>query len=197
MNEAFEGMRKVDDTIKAENANLKGESNALWAERDAIRKRFADTESRLLFSEQYSRNRNIEIKGIEEKPNENVSDIVGELGVLSGVPVTPQDIVACHCAPSKSKPNKMVVQFTRRQKRDEFFEKTRTLRLNNNDFGNTSTLPVFVNDHFCPILKRLLGMAVSKKRESGWKDVWNRNGKIYARKSDGSEVIAIKNECDL
>lgn len=84
--------------------------------------------------------------------------------------------------------------FTRRQKRDAFFEKARKLQLNNKGFGNASTLPVFVNEHLWPTLKRLVAMAVSKKRESGWKYVWSRNKKIYARKSDSSQVITIKNE---
>lgn len=183
--------------MKAENASLTAENATLRAELDSMRKRLADVESRLLLSEQYSRNKNIEIKGIEEAPSENLTDTVCKLGALSGVTIEPEDIEVVHRVPSKAKPSGIVVQFARRQKRDALIEKARKLRLTNTDFGNSSAAPVFVNDHLCPILKRLLGMVVAKKKASGWKYVWSRGGKIYAKKSDDSATVIIKHELDL
>ena len=197
MNAVFEDTRQNYDAIKTENAELKEENSNLRTELDEIKKRLADAESRLQHSEQYSRNKNIEIKGIEENPNEDVTAVVCKLGQLSGVNVVPDDIEACHRVHARNKPGCIIVQFTRRQKRDDLLEKARKLRLKNSDFGNNSASPVYVNDHLCPTLKRLLGMAVTKKRESGWKYVWCRNGKIFAKKSDGSETLAIRREHDL
>ncbi|KAH9382955.1 hypothetical protein HPB48_023592 [Haemaphysalis longicornis] len=144
MNGVLEEMYKNYDTATMENAALKNENRELQAELQATQNRLTDAESRLLLSEQYSRNKNIEIKGIEERADEKVTDIVCKLGTLTGVPVTAEDIEACHRVPSQSKSYNIVVQFSRRQKRDALLEKARKLRLSSTDFGNTSTSPVFV-----------------------------------------------------
>lgn len=196
MNAVFEDIQQNFDAMKAENAELKDENSQLRAELDGIKKRLADAESRLQHLEQYSRNKNIEIKGIEESPNEDVTAVVCKLGQLSGVSVEPDDIESCHRVHARNKPGCIIVQFMRRQKRDALLEKARKLRLKNSDFGNKSASPVYVNEHLCPTLKRLLGMAVTKKRESGWKYVWCRYGKIFAKKSDGSETLAIRHDLD-
>lgn len=197
MSDIFEKLRQECSDVKADNVSLRTENAAFRAELDAMRKRLADVESRLLLSEQYSRNKNIEIKGIEEAPAENLTDTVCKLGALAGVTIEPDDIEVCHRVPSKAKPSGIVVQFAKRQKRDSLIEKARKLRLTNRDFGNSSAAPVFVNEHLCPILKRLLGMAVAKKKANGWRYVWSRGGKIYAKKSDDSATITIKHELDL
>lgn len=197
MNSVFEDMRGEFAAIKSENAALKDQNIALREELDGLQKRLADAESRLLHSEQYSRRNNIEIKGIEENKDENVTEIVCKLGELAHEPITADDIEACHRVPAKNKPSCIVVQFARRQKRDALLEKAKKMRLNNTDFGCSSTSPVFVNDHLCPTLKRLLGATVSKKHACSWKYVWSRNGKIFAKKSDESETIIIRQEKDL
>ncbi|KAH9384995.1 hypothetical protein HPB48_027031 [Haemaphysalis longicornis] len=196
-NKVFEEIEKDYKTIKAHNETLKEQNTALRTECDALTKRLVDAESRLVHSEQYSRSNNIEIKGIEQKPGEDVVEIVQKLGTLADVPVTPDDIEACHRVPSKAKPNCIVVQFARRQKRDALLDKARKLRLNNKDFGNTTNSPVYVNDHLCPVLKRLLGTAVAKKKAAGWKYVWSRGGKIYAKQTDDSVTVVIRHERDL
>lgn len=196
-NEVFEELENKCKAALADNVSLKEQNNELRSELGVMQKRLAEAESRLLLSEQYSRNKNIEIKGIEENANENVTDIVCKLGALADVPVTPDDIEACHRVPSKAKPNPIVVQFAKRQKRDDLIEKARKIRLSNKDFGKSSSSPVYVNDHLCPILKRLLGVTVAKKKVTGWKYVWTRGGKIYAKKSDDSATLIIRHEHDL
>ncbi|KAH9367239.1 hypothetical protein HPB48_003867 [Haemaphysalis longicornis] len=116
MNGVFEEMRKNYVTAKIENAALKNENRELQAELQVTQNRLPDAESHLLLSEQYSENKNIEIKGIEESPDEKVTDIVCKLGTLTRVPVTAEEIEACHRVPSISKPYNIVVQFSRRQK---------------------------------------------------------------------------------
>lgn len=197
MNSVFEGMRTEFAAMKSENEALKKHNSALREELDGLQKRLADAESRLQHSEQYSRRNNIEIKGIEETKGENVTAIVCKLGELSHEPITADDIETCHRVPAKNKPSCIVVQFARRQKRDALLEKAKKLRLKNTDFGLASSSPVFVNAHLCPALKRLLGMAVSKKHACSWKYVWSHNGKIYAKKHDASETVVIRQEKDL
>lgn len=196
-NEVFEELENKCKTALADNVSLKEQNNKLRSELGVMQKRLAEAESRLLLSEQYSRNKNIEIKGIEENANEDVTDIVCKLGALADVPVTPEDIESCHRVPSKAKPSPIVVQFAKRQKRDDLIEKARKMRLSNKDFGKSSGLPIYVNEHLCPILKQLLGMTVAKKKATGWKYVWTRGGKICAKKSDDSATLIVRHEHDL
>lgn len=76
-------------------------------------------------------------------------------------------------------------------------KKAKKTRLLNSDIGLGNSAPVFVNEHLCPTLKRLLGMATKRKYEHGWKSVWSYNGRIYALQNDDSDSIVISYESDL
>ncbi|KAH9382441.1 hypothetical protein HPB48_004297 [Haemaphysalis longicornis] len=169
INSVFEDMRTEFAAIKSENEALRKHNSALCDELDDFQKRPADAESRLQHSNQYSRRNNIEIKGVEEKKGDNVTEIVCKLGELAHEPITADDIEACHRVPGKNKPSCIVLQFARRQKRDSLLEKAKKWRIKNSDFGFVSSSPVFVNAHLCRALKRLLGMTVSKKHACNWK----------------------------
>ncbi|KAH6919672.1 hypothetical protein HPB50_029344 [Hyalomma asiaticum] len=91
----------------------------------------------------------------------------------------------------------VVVQFKTRQKRDSVLEKARKKRIRNREVGVADESPIFVNEHLCPALKRLLSLAINKKRERHWRFVWTRNGKIFARRSETSDAIRIECERDL
>lgn len=83
------------------------------------------------------------------------------------------------------------------KKRDLFLEKARPVRLTSSDIGFDSQAPVFINEHLCAPLKRLLGQAIARKRELNWKYVWVRNGRTFARHSDGVPGIKIFRSEDI
>ncbi|KAM7290537.1 uncharacterized protein ISCGN_027158 [Ixodes scapularis] len=157
-----------------------------------------ENELRLVHCEQYSRRHNIEVKGIPKTETDNVNDLVFKLGDLIGEQIALSDIEACHRVPTRD-PTKsnVIVQFQRRQKRDSVLEKAKKKRITCQDFGLPETSSIYVNEHLCPALKKLLGMAVSKKREHQWRYVWVRDSKIFARKADGTPVITISDSGDL
>lgn len=76
-----------------------------------------------------------------------------------GVPVVPADLESVHRVPVATQPGNKntVVQFAHRHLRDKFFEEGRSRRLHCSDLGFDTQAPVFVNEHLCPVLKRLLG----------------------------------------
>ncbi|KAH6924044.1 hypothetical protein HPB50_010837 [Hyalomma asiaticum] len=78
--------------------------------------------------------------------------------------------------------------FKSRTKRDAVLHKAKKARLSNKDIGSDNTQKIYVNEHLCPTLKRLLGIAIGRKRDNGWKSVWSYNGKIFARKSDETPI---------
>ncbi|KAH6943525.1 hypothetical protein HPB50_023163 [Hyalomma asiaticum] len=87
--------------------------------------------------------------------------------------------------------------FKSRTKRDAVLHKAKKARLSNKDIGSDNTQKIYVNEHLCPTLKRLLGIAIGRKRDNGWKSVWSYNGKIFARKSDETPIVRIEHDEDL
>lgn len=198
INQDIEDIKQKLDAVVSENTALKKKNVELTAKFDAMALSLKENELRLVQCEQYSRRHNIEIKGIPKVEAENVTELVIKLGDVIGEPIAITDLEACHRVPTKemSKTN-VIVQFQRRQKRDSVLNKAKQKRIICQDLGLTEESPVYVNEHLCPSMKRLLGMAVSRKRQFQWRYVWVRNCKILARKADGAPVVQICHEGDL
>lgn len=192
INKTFEEMKdKLNATIK-ENAELRAENNELRSECKKLYQQTRESESRLVNCEQYSRNRNVEIKGIPPQQNENLLDIVGKLGVVIGAPILETDIEVCHRVPvPNSTAKNIVVQFMRRDRRDNFLGHAKKRRVTCEDLGISSGSSVYVNEHLCPALKKLLGVTVARKKECNWKFVWVRNGSIFARKAEQTPLLKV------
>lgn len=182
----------------ARNTKLESENEKLREQVVAADSKVRDFEIRLISSEQYSRNANIEIQGVIEKEGESVMDIISKMGQVISEPISQTDVETCHRVPTK-KENRtnIIVRFRSRVKRDQVLRKAKKMRLTNRDVGHDEETPIFVNEHLCPALKKLLAMAVKKKHECHWKSVWSFKGKIYAKKAEGTPIIPIKDESDL
>lgn len=91
----------------------------------------------------------------------------------------------------------MTVVFVRPTKRDAVLERERKYRLSNSDLVMKSAAPVFVDEHLCFDIIRLLGMRVSRRKEQGWRCSWRKNGRIFAPKTEPSLAIQEGNKEDL
>lgn len=192
INKTFEEMRDKLSTVMKENTELKADNIELRLECKLLHQQTKECETRLVNCEQYSRNRNIEIKGIPHQQNENILEIVEKLGAVIGMPILEADIEACHRVPvPNSEAKNIVVQFMRKDRRDNLLHHTKKRRITCSDIGITSGGSVYVNEHLCPALKKLLGMTVAKKKECNWKFVWVRNGSIFARKAEQTPFVKV------
>lgn len=90
-----------------------------------------------------------------------------------------------------------IVQLSCHSQRNIILEKAWKNRLLGMDIGLASTGSVYIIEHLCPVLKKLLGMTVQRKKDSGWKFVWTRKGKMFTRKNEESSVIHVPDERDL
>lgn len=196
--ETIEDLKKKLEAVESVNAQQKAENALLQAKCMELETKNAALEQWLVLAEQYSRNANLEIRGVIKQDGESVAHLVSMLGEAIKEPITESDIETCHRVPTRnSDETNIVVQFKSRSKRDTALRKARKMRLTNKDVGLEDTAPIYINEHLCPALKKLLGMAVKRKHEYKWKSVWTSNGKICARQSDNSEVVLIRSESDL
>lgn len=83
MNTTFEEIRGNFQTAMRKNPNLKKGNANLCLKCDAIEEELKKCQERLTYCEQYSRNGNIEIKGVEKRNQENLYDMLDKLGVRS------------------------------------------------------------------------------------------------------------------
>ncbi|KAH8031733.1 hypothetical protein HPB51_020707 [Rhipicephalus microplus] len=109
-----------------------------------LKKQSSEHEQWLTASEPYSRNRNIEIKGIPQSSDEKLLETLHRVGELLNVPIDESDVEVCHRVVSKNvkdTPN-IVAQFKSRSKRDMVLQKAKKMRITSKDFGHSQGTPV-------------------------------------------------------
>ncbi|XP_077553134.1 uncharacterized protein LOC144167853 [Haemaphysalis longicornis] len=181
-----------------ENKQLKKENESLRTTVFTLEKDLVESQASLLKSEQYTRNRNLEIKGIEQTENEDLKQLFEKIGEKLEEPITESDVDICHRVPTKNEgKSNIIVQFQCREKRDKVLQMARKKRLTTTLLGLPTDFPVYINEHLCPTMKKILGRAVARKREHGWKFVWTRDGSVFARRIETSCIVAITCENDL
>lgn len=198
MNHEFESIKGNIKKVLEDNIELKKENAKLSQRCDEMERQLKNCQERLTEAEQYSRNANLEIKGVVKRDDEGLLDLMGKMGEIIGEPIVQADIAACHRVPTRDAgKSNIVLQFVNRAKRDAVLDKAKKKRLSNSDIGLDTNAPVFVNEHLCPTLKRVLGKSIEKKRQCNWKYVWVRNGRIFARQTESSPLVQIINEDDV
>ncbi|KAH9384625.1 hypothetical protein HPB48_026634 [Haemaphysalis longicornis] len=88
----FDAMAKRHTKLEKENAALKKENASLLTEYQSLKELATTSEQRITDLEQYSRNKNIEIKGIPFSENESLPQLLKQLGDVITEEITEQDI---------------------------------------------------------------------------------------------------------
>lgn len=197
-NKKFEEMSVQCSQLAKENGELKAQNDVLKTECYQLKKLVLNNERRTTALEQYSRNRNIEVKNVPVVEGEQLTKVVQKIGEAVGESVREDDIEICHRVTTKdgSCPH-IVVQFNSRSKRDAVLEKAKKTRLTTANIGCPGNTFLYVNEHLCPQLKKLLGQTVARRKEVEWRFAWSKGGKIFARKDEKSRVLQITSESDL
>ncbi|KAH9383897.1 hypothetical protein HPB48_025764 [Haemaphysalis longicornis] len=112
MEKEFEAMKTQLAEERNERLSLKHESEKLRAKCKENESKIEELHRRLVQCEQYSRRSNVEMKGLAEAENEDVTDLASKLGAAIGEPISADDIEVCHRVPTweEGKSN-AVVQF--------------------------------------------------------------------------------------
>lgn len=156
--------------------------------------------------EQHARSNNIELQCVPEKNSENLIAIVTQIGEAIGYEISEDKILHCtriaKMNRESTRPRSIIIQLSSPRIRDNYlaaainFNKTKkdpTEKLNTTHIGFRERTPIFVTEHLSPTNKTLHAAVRQKAKAKGYKYVWIRGGRIYARKGDNEEFIHIKN----
>ncbi|KAK5644647.1 hypothetical protein RI129_005947 [Pyrocoelia pectoralis] len=168
-----------------------------------LQKENAELKRQINEQNQYSRKNSLEIFGVPEIKDENVIRTVQVIAQSLGVNLDKQRIDAAHRLKSNlRKPNEprgIIIKFISRLDKDDFLKARKVKR----DF-NTSHLShyftqlnvhpakaIYINESLTYENKQLLNKCREFKKNKNVKYLWSRNGQIFMRMSDNSQVFKI------
>lgn len=182
----------------------------LQKENSELREQMRDSHKKLNDIDQASRNCNIEIQNIPYLRNENLIQIVQNIGNLINVEIPVNSIRAVHrvaaartaagAVPQPDRPKNIVLQLTTRRLRDEILHAARVRRnLATDQIGIDVSPPrrLYVNEHLNLTNKILYNRARQAVKDKSYKYVWVKNLCIFVRKTDTSKIIQIRDDSDL
>lgn len=147
-------------------------------------------------SEQYSRQSNLELHGLPFTPGENLRVVLSDLAQkLDVAEFDARDVVAVHRLPARENKTPIVlIRFASPYMRDIWLAARKKLRPLAKD---SLSPPLFLNENLTQANKDLFWKARSRGKEANYKFVWTKNGKIFARKEEGSPLIRVESAEDL
>ena len=140
--------------------------------------------------EQYGRRSMVDIH-VPRTNEENTDKIVQDIGKLINVPLEENDIEVSHRVLTNQKAP-IIVKFSSRKVRDEFFKNRNKLKnFTTTDLGYNQELKIFINESLTAYNGAVLKKARKDLQAEGFKHVWTKNGKTFARKNDNSRKYVI------
>ena len=138
-------------------------------------------------------------------PNDNPALLVREMSDwVIGVKLDDNDISVAHRLPSTKKvKDRLIVKFTRREKRDEVYKKRKNLKSKQTkDLPSVARQPesptishkaeIHINESLTPYRKRLFGRLLEYIRSHSYKFIWTTNGTIMLRETDSSSALCFR-----
>lgn len=185
LNRITEWMRATDKILK-QNATLQESVESL--------------ESRLDRLEQSARVNNVEIQGIDEKPSENLLDVVQKIGDYIDFNVVPEKVQHIHRIQSKNPKNKtksIILQFSNRKYKEDFLAAAKRKRMRRDDGSPRMQIAglsegFYINEHLTLSNKILFRETRTVAKNKQYKYTWVKDGMIFVRRDDTSRIIHIK-----
>jgi hypothetical protein len=153
--------------------------------------------------EQWARMNNVELKGVPEIKNENLYNVVANIGAKVSYTIDKTQINFITRVPTRdSKQAKpIIVCFNNRYVKENFVAAARIANRESplvvSSVGFKGTSRIYINDHLTAYNKNLLSKVKLKAKELGFQYIWVKHAKIHVRRGDGSPIIVIKVEKDL
>ncbi|XP_063634819.1 uncharacterized protein LOC134805444 [Cydia splendana] len=204
MKQSMDFMSSQFDDMEVEIGNAKKKMAEMETENRNLKSTVADLTQHINNLEQQSRTNNLEIQCVPENRKENLYTIINNLAQTVGCDINSSITNCTRIAKQNTesaRPRSIVVQLASPRARDallaavlKFNKANPQDKLNCAHLGFSGiTSSVFVVEHLSPANKKLHAAARHAAKDKGFKYVWVRNGRIFIRKTDESEVIYIKN----
>ena len=194
----YDTMISAIKDVKEHNEGVKSQIKGIKEDIGKLGNDGSNVEVNLDELEQYARRDGLEITGIPVVPNDNPASLVKEMSETMGVNLNGNDISIAHrLPPTKKVKDRLIVKFTRREKRDEIYSKRKNLKSK-----RTKDLPSVVcepgsaivshkvqihdSESLTPYRKRLLGRILQLKRDHNYKFIRTANDKIMLKKAESS-----------
>lgn len=147
-------------------------------------------------TEQRSRLQVMEIHGMSVQPGEALPSVLAGLADKLGiVGHQPSDVVSAHRLLVKRAGHPpILVRFSSVSVKDRWMQARGKLRLLSRD---SPPERLYFNDNLTQTNKELFWLARSRGKEHGFKFVWVKSGRIFARKEEGAPAIRILQRGDL
>ncbi|CAH2097778.1 unnamed protein product [Euphydryas editha] len=217
--EIFKEINSVKESINYLNAQYEDmqkelhqkskEIEKITNENGTLRAIVKDLGTRLSIIEQQSRMCNLEIQCIPEHKTENLTNVILQIGKVSGYELQEGDIHKCtriaKMNPENKRPRSVVVKFSNPRVRDTFManvmkfnKKNRDNKLNTSHIGiGGEKKSIYVVDHLTPETKKIHAKTREWAKKLQYKYVWVKNGRVFLRKTETSEHIMIRDLTQL
>lgn len=165
----------------------KKQIDKLSLENEYLHRQIKKQQEHMNFLDQYNRRENIELHGIDEKPNENLQQIVEDVATALNLPLSADCTVALHRLPKpklnrNNRPAPIIVRFINRKISERWLEKRKTGITSKNLMKNGSNTPIFINENLTPANKELHWHARVRGKDLKYEFVWIKKGSIYMKK---------------
>lgn len=201
LSDSVDRVTVLTEKVNSELQALKKENEKLTASNGVLIKEVSSLKERMRDLEQYSRRTNLEISGIPVTPNENILDVVKDIGKALGVELQEQQVTAAHRIPSykRERTPSLIVQFQNKMTRDAWIGRYREKKsMTANEVNvNYPKQRLYINEHLSPENKQFLYNLKQKCRELGYDFAWFREGKFFVRKKSGEPCKRINTEDDI
>lgn len=199
--DTLEGVQQRMSVIESENAELKVECESLSKQNHRLFDEVDNLRNELDDMQQYSRNHNIEIKGVPLSENEDVYFILQVMARVLGIGFARADISVAHRLRKprdvKLHPS-IVAQFVSRSTRSTWLAAARKRRFKASDLAASFPKePVFINEHLTPLNKTILGRARYLMGKAKLQSAWTREGAILVKKYEKSQTVRVRSVMEV
>ncbi|CAH2060860.1 unnamed protein product, partial [Iphiclides podalirius] len=153
----------------------------------------------------------IEVANLPESNGENLIHTVQLIASKLGVNIEERDIVSAHriggrhinatnaTGPTENRSRHVAVRLTRRHLRDQLLSGARVRRgATTADLGmNGTPLRFYVNERLTKTNRMLFRQTRIAAQRFGWKFVWTKQGRTFARRQVGDPVCVVRSEKDI
>lgn len=179
-------------TLENQHNDIRNHHKNLKMKNEALEQKVASMEQAALANQ-------IEVCGVPEQENENLTEVTSEL--CSVFDLNPDDILRAYRKISRAK-NLKKTQFPvitiklREGKRDQWLLASKNKQKSCKDMGGEADYKIYFRESLTPHMSFLLWKAKSDLKDL-YKYVWYKNGHVMARKNENHKVCHIHYESDI